>query len=448
MNSLAVDKKDLLRDVQIREHPRWERHVPATTALVESLRHLDDPMAVRAWHAAVLDAVIAGEREAADVKRQIKIARTALKDARSTAEKTTGSELLAAMMYEKDTINALLTILRTLTDAVVWRLLEYNRAVIAVLGEGRATRHFASGRGLDNELATIDRLWNEHGVLAIHADLTTCVRHGDLLCLEQWPPSAWGIEECKAGPGRDDRVRRQAARLERLRDLLNTGVRPAGDGEVELRIVGCPVPMRAHHVVMQQLLDTARTAGYAETWLEDGSFAQVTDHRDPRAGVAFDTATRNEQALMDHGGGEDAVLRYSTLHRRIRDRRETFSSQLPLGLLPYRVGDVTDLCMGRMDVLVTLDTRALERRFRRRGIDARVAVGEEAAGTQFVSCERGGRLVTIPATAREQVMLEGLTLDTIVDIGDWMLGQSSSSTRRESALRFDEPAIWRPLAER
>jgi hypothetical protein len=95
-----------------------------------------------------------------------------------------------------------------------------------------------------------------------------------------------------------------------------------------------------------------------------------------------------------------------------------------------------------MDLLMTLDCRAAERRFAGRGINAVVAQGTEA-GDRFVRCERNGHVVTVPAPAREQVLIEGLTLDFVVDVVAWMLDHATASPEtRLSALRFDERAVW------
>ncbi len=227
----------------------------------------------------MLEGVRRGERLRAEHGQRVADLRASLRSSGAPPQARPASQLLAAVEYERDTVRALLAVLRTLADAVVWRLLDYNRAALAVLGEGRAVRHLASGAGLAHEIATIERLWEKDGTTAVLADLTTCIRHGDLLCIDAWEPRRWRLHECKAGRGGDRRVR-QRARLERLDALLNTGARPAGDGEDELVIIDCPIPLRTHHHEIEQLLDDARRDGYAAAWLEDGLLAEAVDQRD------------------------------------------------------------------------------------------------------------------------------------------------------------------------
>jgi hypothetical protein len=448
MKSLDVDKKALLRDVQIREHPLWAAQYTGVRGLIAALRSIDGPVSINGWHDAALRSVSNGEGELRGVRRQADAVRLRLRSETSPAGRKAGSDLLAAMAYEKDTIVAGLTLVRTLADALVWRMLDYNRAAIAVLGEGTATRHLASPEGLAHELATIDKLTGE-GMAVVHSDLTTCIRHGDLLCLDQWSPPHWRIIECKAGRGGGDRKRRQHQRIARVEQLMNDGMLPGTEDEDELLIVRCPIRLRAHHVEIQELISRAQGVGYAEAWLDAGLFVQVLDQRDPRAGAAFDAASLGDKALAERRVREADVVRYSTGHRRIRDRRETFSGQAPLALFPYDLDHVTDICTGRLDVTITADCRAIERQFARRGITAQVATGREA-GDLFVSCERAGRRISIPAPTREQVLVEGLTIETVVDIADWLLERPgpAGERRRQMALGFEERELWQPLDAR
>jgi hypothetical protein len=211
--SLEVDKQAVLRDVQIREHPIWLRERATVESLIVAMRAIDSPTALREWHAAILEGVRRGEGLVADHRRRISALRQQVRGAADPARRRWGSQMIAAVEYERDSVRALLAVLRTLADAVVWRLLGYNRAVLAVLGDGQRVGHLSTGSGFAEELATLDRLWDEDAVAAVMADLTTCVRHGDLLCVEAWQPRRWRIRECKAGPGGRSRRSKQAARL-------------------------------------------------------------------------------------------------------------------------------------------------------------------------------------------------------------------------------------------
>lgn len=442
MASLDVDKKALMRDLQIREHPMWLQERATVENLVVGLRAIESPGALRDWHAAILEGVLRGERMTADLAQQSGALRESLRSTNALQRRRDASQILQAMFYERDTVRALLSVLRTLGDAVVWRLLQYNRAALAVLGEGRAARHMATSQGLTEEIATLERLWHENEVVAVLADLTTCIRHGDLLCADSWLPRRWSLRECKAGRGGGSRRARQQARLDRLESLLNTGRRPADDHEDELQIVECPVTVRTHHHELEQLLNTARDVGYAASWVDECVLVEAFDQREPRATLMFDAVRAHENALALRAVEETDIVQYSMSVRRIRDRRDRFSTQAPLALLPYAAPITADLCLGGMDVLTTLDCRAVERRFAARGITAHVAQGIDA-GILFMHCERGHHMLDVPAPTREQILIEGLSVEFLVDVVDWMLEHPpEQGRRRQKAPRFNEQRVW------
>lgn len=68
------------------------------------------------------------------------------------------------------------------------------------------------------------------------------------------------------------------------------------------------------------------------------------------------------------------------------------------------------------------------------------------AGAGFVRCERGGSRADVPSPAREQVLIEGLTIDSLIDLVVRMLDHPPvSGALRNSALRFDERALWEAI---
>jgi hypothetical protein len=78
----------------------------------------------------------------------------------------------------------------------VWRALRYNRPAIAILGTGTRVNRLAAEEGLLPELHEIERYW-DRGIFAIHNDLTTCLRHGDVTAITSRGNE---IVEVKASP--------------------------------------------------------------------------------------------------------------------------------------------------------------------------------------------------------------------------------------------------------
>lgn len=157
MASLEVDKKAVRRDVQIREHPIWLRERATVENLIVAMRAIDSPGALREWHAAILEGVRRGERLVADDRRRIADVRGDPRGATDPERRRWSSQMIEAVNYERDTVRALLAVLRTLADAAVWRMLEYNRAAVAALGEGQRVGHLSTGTGFAEEIAILER---------------------------------------------------------------------------------------------------------------------------------------------------------------------------------------------------------------------------------------------------------------------------------------------------
>jgi hypothetical protein len=73
------------------------------------------------------------------------------------------SEEIELARRDREAALAILGILRMLGDALVWRVLRYERPIITVLGTGRAVGRLTEGRGFDAELAEIAYLWRRNG---------------------------------------------------------------------------------------------------------------------------------------------------------------------------------------------------------------------------------------------------------------------------------------------
>lgn len=131
--------------------------------------------------------------------------------------------------------------LRRIADALVWRLVGFDRRAMTILGDGVRVDRLALGPGFEEELRHIDALWRHTGAVAIHNDLTSCLRHGDLTVFKPpLPPDVVCIAEVKV-PGQQRGHRGQRERLEqRLRTLrLGHGVTSSGKS-TEVRLLGLP----------------------------------------------------------------------------------------------------------------------------------------------------------------------------------------------------------------
>lgn len=334
--------------------------------------------------------------------------------------------------------------LRRITDAVVWRLLAFDRRGVTVLGDGPRVDRLALGPGFDEELGTIDALWRHNGAVAIHNDLTSCLRHGDITVFR--PP--FPVDEVQVGevklPGQQGGHRRQRERLDRQLTTLRTGRGVMSDGTaVEVRLLG--IPYRTHLDVLQATVALARSHGYAEALPEPGMLVVAVDldHYDDVESELGDWMLGPPER---HGWvpRDDRHFGGAALVTALRDRHPNSSSyHAPLPLFPLPAIDIVALLLGTVDYVVTLRAEQIETAFARRGITARVATGTDADDV-FLRASRGGATVTVSAQVREQMLRELMVTDCLVEMVAALLDDIAAGALvgADRLLFCDERQAW------
>jgi hypothetical protein len=449
------DKRDWKREVLLQGHVSYLGEWPWVRAWLRGLRLAATPGDYFDLHRTLLNRTYTWQKHDSGCRAQVQDLRAEVKAAKAASANPDQlralSEQIELARRDREAALAILGILRMLGDALVWRVLRYERPIITVLGAGRAVGRLAEGRGLSTELAEIGYLWQENRTFALLADLTNCVRHGDVLSIESWEPLVVRLTESKTS-GRGP-APKQAARLEQATRIINDGFHPSAVDGSSLYLQRPRIRYETHHARLVQLIATARGATHAVTEVEPGVVVEVYDEANP---ARLSSEVRNdlhEQVRAQLGWEEDNdVISYSASSRRLRDRHadHTFASLAPLALLPLALDDITDLVFGRLDFITTVHAPSLEAQLAARGIEARVARSREAAGESFLTAERDSSQITVPATVREQVQLELLRLGTLFAAVDWFLTETKQrgSARPNVALRYDdERTIWEAYPE-
>ena len=257
-------------------------------------------------------------------------------------------------------------------------------------------------------------------MFALHADVTSCVRHGDVLAFKSLDPLQIEIIEAKKS-GRFDRSSNQGHRLQRLQELITRGSHAQEAGGGPLRFDRPPVQYTTYHAELRELVASSRTETHAWREIDDGLVLEVWDENNPAGSSSGANATRHEHVIQDVGWAEAKdIVTTSAALRRLRNRRldHNFASLAPLSLAPLALDDVTDLVLGRIDFITTLHAPTVEARLRNHGIDATVARGADVPNG-FLHAARAGVAVDVPAYVREQVQLELMSLDTLASTIDW-----------------------------
>lgn len=444
MRAYNPDTKDQRQERELFEHPLYRNQLQPIAELIAALRAAVAPDHYRGLQQKLLGRFLGGQQFAArvgneklEVRKSIAVARKNSKDDEvrdlSRRIKTLDGDLRCA--------KAVLSIYRTIGDATVWRLMDYRRELIAPLGDGRRVGRLAQGAGLEAELAEIEWLWQERGVFALHADLTNCVRHGDLLSIESWEPKRIRLTEIKAGRPASD-TSTQITRLRRLIELSNDGFHPEAADGGPLILRRASVPYGTHLGEIAAALEIASTETYTAILPESGVLIEVYDDSNP-GGLSQEEVSERERASRELLGAED-LLSYSIYNRRLRDRVQSFPILAPLPLLPHRLDRLAEMLLGRFDVVASIHAGQLEERLARAGIDAEVARGTDA-GDRFLRIHTSESTLVVPAIVREQVLVELMSLKTLGETLDWFLRDFEARAGSDVAVSLSndgEKVTW------
>ncbi len=326
-------------------------------------------------------------------------------------------ELLTLREHQRKVSEALRWNLLTIGDGMAWEALGYDRGGITILGQGDRVARFADDAGFKAEAEAIGALW-DHGTFALHNDLTTCLRHGDVTAISPGPDAPERqieIYEIKArrAPGSGAP---QLVRLDQATRLLNEGRAEGDDGEMR-SFHRAEFPYRTHLANLRDLLRKGRKDGYAAAKI--GACAWIAVFFYPARRGQIEEMLREHHEAQERVGwpSGEKVSEWMFAGRRIETRRYSFAELAPVSIFPLDVEDVADLMMGFLDALVCLDGGCVEECFAKHEIVAEVATPPES-GKIFLQATRavGGQVVslTVPAQLREQMLLELMTPENLV----------------------------------
>jgi hypothetical protein len=443
------DKKDLRFEAELQAHPLYTEQWEPVCKWLGRFRQAATPAHYYELHHDLFTRFYRCQKFEDECRERERAIANDIRDAKTQASGREQlrrlSEELAAIKLARRVAGSVRAVYRDLGDALVWRLFRYQRPVIAALGQGKVVGRL-SDEGLRTELDEIQWLWEEHGVFALHADITSCIRHGDVWAFHSLDPLRIYVTESKRS-GNFNPDSPQGKRLKRLQELIKAGAHPEGAAGEALRFARSGVRYATYHAELRELLAEARRSTYAWREIDAGLALEVWDEANPARASREQNASRHATMRETLGWMDDLeTITASAALRRIRSRQldQNFASLAPLSLAPLALKDTTDLIFGRIDFITTLHASELERRLSTGGIRARVARGDEAA-ENFLRAERTPAAITVPALVREQVQVELMRLDTLTATVDWFLtdvAQSGVGPASADLFYEDEGAVW------
>src|SRR6266545_3098997 len=179
-------KKQIERELSILNTPTymeaWESFVEYVRQLQDSRTATDLRMLQRELvfdvngRQKALAAVVA--EHAGEAKAKIEFLKAV--EPRPKAELAGAQAILRGAKHAEAVADALQHATRVLADGMVWRALDYDRSMISILGKEPPVAHHADDKGFIAELAALELVEEQPGVLAFHNDTTNWLREGTL----------------------------------------------------------------------------------------------------------------------------------------------------------------------------------------------------------------------------------------------------------------------------
>lgn len=418
--TIRLDSKNVLREMSARQDAHFLGQRELVRSLVADVQRVSDPEELVVLHARLLAQYAARQSVRVERRDERGVEGAALQDLVTRRPKPLDDirrlQTRREMRDDQDIRDAVfLHLLRRIADALVWRLTDFDRAGLTVMGDGDRVDRLAQGSGFGEELATIDAVWEVERAVAVHNDLPTCLRFGDITVFRPpLPTRTIEIGEVKVEGQRTGHLE-QSARLENRLQVLREGEDVRPDGQ-RVRIRRLPIPYRTHLERLAEVVAEARRHGRAEAMPEAGMLVVAVDlahYSDSATGLG--DWMQDPPRRLGWAPETDRYLGASALVASMLDRRRNTGYLAPLPLVPLPTGDIADLLLGTVDYVVTLDARAIERAFAERGITARLA-GAGEADRLFLRAERNGLVVEVGSQVREQMLRELTTSECLIDM--------------------------------
>ena len=166
--------------------------------------------------------------------------------------------------------------LRAVGDGLAWRLLQYDRRLIGILGDHPAAGPLlktAGGvkeheRGLNSEITAVNELWRRDGDVILLNSLTNCLRVGDVTVVRDGQPT---LHEVKSNPRHHRSSQRST--LERAQAAISTRLPFPRSG---LRVVDLVEVYRSDVDAVADIIALARRRGCRGAKLSEGSAVLAT----------------------------------------------------------------------------------------------------------------------------------------------------------------------------
>lgn len=320
--------------------------------------------------------------------------------------------------------------LRSVADALAWRVFNYDRRVIVAFSRNDSAGPMVGKSGLEKERQFVSDTWRDEGSFVLLHDLTTCLRIGDAT---EFKVVGKGYEaylhEVKTDPNRrkSTQARRQRLAEEALRD---GGPLP---GDPDARFVAIGIPYKTHLKMLRDAFQIAADRGLADMKLPGG---RVLIAADMRKGYG---QWSEEEFLERTGDAQARVLRRANLlnvgnHVFYGSDDQTARSpiQPPWAIYPLTPLMCANLISDQAVYIVTVSSEPLLEALRSAGLAAEwvLPAGQETlmAKQVILRAYKGNRGMEMRPSDMQRLLLELEDLSVWVETVKALLSQDHMSS--------------------
>lgn len=319
--------------------------------------------------------------------------------------------------------------LRSIADALAWRVYDYDRRVIVALSRNDPTGLMAGKAGLEAERQFVTDTWRDEGSFVLLHDLTTCLRIGDAT---EFKSVGRGYEaylrEIKTDPTRRKSI--QARRQRLAEEAIRDGGPLPGDPDAQFVEVG--VRYKTHLRMLRDAFQMAATRGVVGMKVPGG---RVMVAADMRKGYEL----WSEEEFLDRtGDAQEQVLRRAGLlnvGNQVFYGSDDMTSRSPIqppwAIYPLPPVMCANLITDMAVFIVTVSSEPLLEALRSAGLGAEWVLppGQETlqAGQVILRAYKGHRGIEMKPSDMQRLLLELEDLSVWVETVKALLSQGDLS---------------------
>lgn len=328
--------------------------------------------------------------------------------------------------------------LRTVGDALAWRLFSFDRRPLITLGNNSVAGSIVGKKGLASELDAITESWEQRGNFALLHDITNTLRLGDITEFTEQGPRVAEVK-ASAGSSSGSRAGRQRRRLRAAIDAVNEGTPFTSDGT---RLFETAVPLRTRLRQLKPLFERSPSEGLVVEAIDDRFIVTIMDSRVGETIERHEEATHRYTSSMaslraEHLKPDDYILDGYNI-----DASDCTALVAPHSIFPFDPVTCAQLVTNRLTIRATVGWSRLAAPFQRLGWKTHSPLDSHNPGPAdpALVATKGDFTLTLHRDAVVQALVELHDLDQFA--AAFIDGISNQQPGGGFIVFADEDKVW------